>query len=141
MSPNDGYSAAATPDGTWLEFLGRGEVRLPRCEDCGYVRPPASFACPECLGERTRWIASAGTGVVEGFTWYLQPFDPRFTEVPYNAALIRLDEGVRMIATVLDVAFGELAVGQRVRAEIRTGLRGRPVVDFRCEPPRAGDIR
>lgn len=139
MSPNDGYTSTTTPDGTWVDSLGRGEVRLPRCEDCGYVRPPSAFACPECLSERTRWIRSTGTGVVEGLTWYLQPFDPRFTDVPYNVALVRLEEGVRMLASVLDGRYGELAVGQRVRCEIRTGRQGRLVVDFRCEPALAPD--
>ena len=35
-------------------------------------------------------------------------------EMPYNLALVDLDEGVRVIANVVGIADDELAIGQRV---------------------------
>ena len=122
---------AEQQDDAFQALLAEGRIRLQRCDACGHVRPPTRWICPECLAEAWQWVPVSGDGVVEAFTWYMQPFDPRFTEVPYNVALVRLDEGVRMMANILDVEVGELKVGQRVRAEIVEGLQGGRVLAFR----------
>jgi hypothetical protein len=124
-SPIDAYRAE----------LRAGRMVLQRCDSCAYVRPPASHVCPQCLSERWRWQALQGSAVVEGLTWYLQPLDERFTEVPYNAVLVRLHEGVRMIANVEAVQPGDLQVGQRLTAHIATGRMGNPVLAFRPAGP------
>ena len=95
------------------------EIRMQRCDDCGYIRFPESFACPECLSRATSWATLSGEGTVETFVWYLrhlEPHNPPLPEPPYNVAVIRLAEGPALISNVVDVAFGELAVGDAVRA-------------------------
>jgi len=95
------------------------EIRLQRCDDCGYVRAPEAFACPECLSRDATWTTLSGDGTVETFVWYLRHLDPHtapLPEPPYNVAVIRLAEGPAIISNVVGVAFGELAVGDAVRA-------------------------
>ncbi|MDP3137428.1 MAG: OB-fold domain-containing protein [Burkholderiaceae bacterium] len=118
-------------DDEYRAFLARGEVRQQRCSACGRFRPPSSWVCPECLSEAWGWEPVSGKGTVEAFVWYLQSFDERFTHVPYNVALVRLDEGVRVMGNVNAVAFGELSVGQQVVADIGTGFQGRVTLNFR----------
>jgi uncharacterized OB-fold protein len=125
-------TTSETQDDEYRAFLANGEVRLQRCADCGYVRPPTRWICPQCLSETWQWVAVSGSGVVEALVWYIQPVDARFTEVPYNVALVKLDEGVRLTANINGVAFGALKVGQRVRPDIGTGRQGNMVLNFRC---------
>lgn len=125
MSPLQAYRAE----------LAAGRLVLQGCEACGYVRPPAGWVCPQCLSERWHWTPIRGRGVVEGVTWYLQPLDPRFTDVPYNATLVRLEEGVRLMANVEGVVPGQLQVGQAVAAHVATGHQGHPVLAFRPAGP------
>lgn len=123
--------SSETQDDQYRAFLARGEVRQQRCSACGYFRPPTSWVCPECLSEEWSWEAVSGSGTVETFVWYLQPFDERCTKVPYNVALVRLDEGVRVMGNVNAVAFGELRVGLQVVADVGTGFQGRVALNFR----------
>lgn len=120
-----------TQDDEYRAFLARGEVRHQRCSACGYFRPPSSWVCPECLSEKWSWVAVSGEGTVEAFVWYLQSFDERCTKVPYNVALVCLDEGVRVMGNVNALAFGELRAGQRVVADIGAGFQGRVTLNFR----------
>lgn len=95
------------------------EIRLQRCDECGYIRAPESFACPECLSQAATWTVLSGDGTVETFVWYLEHLDPHpdgAPAVPYNVAVVRLAEGPALITNVTGVAFGELAVGDAVRA-------------------------
>lgn len=117
-------------DADYRAFLAAGEFRLQCCRQCGRARYPARWMCPECLAEEFDWKAMAGTGKVETFTWYLESFDKRFTEVPYNVALVQLAEGPRLITNVL-CAFGELEVGMPVVAEIARRDTPRPILVFR----------
>jgi len=134
-------TSSRSQDAAFHAFLAEGTIRLQRCTDCGYMRPPTGFVCPQCLSERWDWSSVDGGAIVEGCTWYMQPLHPRFTDVPYNVALVRLDEGVRLIASVEEVAPGELQPGQRLRAKIATSLQGNPVVAFRPEKPQRGPSR
>lgn len=127
--------ANPTPLQAYRAELAAGRMVLQCCDACGYRRPPAGWVCPECLSERWHWEKIAGHAVVDGFTWYMQPLDPRFTDVPYNATLVRLDEGVRMIANVEGVRPGELQAGQRLAAHVATGRQGNPVLAFRPADP------
>lgn len=124
--------AAETQDDEYRAFLGRGEVQLQQCEACGHFRPPTRWLCPECLAERWQWRRVSGCGTIETFVWYLQPVDKRFRDVPYNVALVRLDDaGVRVMGNVHGVAFGDLQVGQRVVPDIGPGYQGRVTLNFR----------
>lgn len=116
-------------DEDYRRFLAKGEFRLQCCDQCGYVRYPARWICPECLGEDFTWKAMSGNGTVETFTWYLRSFDRRFPEVPYNVALVQIAEGPRLITNVT-CGFGEIEVGMPVIAEIAR-KDTRPVLLFR----------
>jgi uncharacterized OB-fold protein len=113
--------------------LGQGRLELQRCVDCGYVRYPPRWICPECLSERAEWIAMKGAGSVHSFIWYYRPFDDRFQDVPYNVAVVELQEGPRLISNVINVKVGELAVGQSVQARIVNDDSSGPLLLFEKE--------
>lgn len=117
-------------DAEYHGHLAAGEFRLQRCDECRTFRHPARFACPKCLSDEWRWTPVSGEAVVETFVWYCEPVDPRYADVPYNVALVRLREGPGLFANIAGAGLDNLAVGQPVRAEIGDA-NGRAVVHFR----------
>lgn len=100
----------------YWDHLAAHRACLQHCSRCSFVRHPPGPICPECWSDQFSWQPISGEGEVLSFVWYERSLDPRFTEVPYNVALVKLREGPALITNVLGCAFGELAVGTAVRA-------------------------
>jgi hypothetical protein len=100
--------------------LAEGRVRVQRCLDCdGWVFYPRSH-CNHCLSDRLEWRDVSGAATLYTFTITRQPTAPFFAdEVPQRLAVVELAEGVRMTATLVDVA----------DADIRIGMKLKPVFD------------
>ena len=90
----------------------RGELLLQRCNHCARLRYPASQVCPDCLGSEAQWQPMSGRGKVFSFVVFHRAYHPAWEgKVPYNVALIELDEGPIMLSNVIDVDNAKLAVG------------------------------
>lgn len=99
----------------WAGTLA-GELRLQSCDKCGLIRYPISIACPECLSRGFKWTAVSGSGEVFSYIVFHQVYNKAFADdVPYNVALIQLDEGPRMFGNVVDCENHDVAVGDRVQ--------------------------
>ncbi len=94
----------------------RGELLMQRCGHCGRLRYPAAIVCPDCLSRATEWQAVSGQGKVFSFVVFHRAYHPAWEgKVPYNVALIELDEGPIMLSNVVDVDNAKLTVGLAVR--------------------------
>ena len=94
-----------------------GQLKVQRCSDCGRLRYPASVVCPECLGSGAEWQPVSGKGQVFSFVVFHRGYHPAWEgKVPYNVALIELDEGPIMLSNVVEVDNAKLEVGLPVRA-------------------------
>lgn len=95
----------------------RGVLMLQRCLGCGRHRFPAARYCTQCRGERSEWVATAGTGVVESYCTFHRAYWPAFArDVPYDVVQVRLDEGVRLFSNLVGVPRERIRTGMRVRA-------------------------
>ena len=95
------------------EGAKRGRLMLQRCLDCGRHRFPAARYCAQCRGERSEWVETGGTGVVESWCSFHKAYWPAFArDVPYDVVQVRLDEGVRLFSNLI----GTPRLGLRVRA-------------------------
>ena len=79
-------------------------MRLQRCAACArFVFYPRPF-CPGCHGAELVWTPVSGRGVVHAFTIPHRHPHPAFgARVPYVVALVELEEGVRILTTLVDV--------------------------------------
>jgi uncharacterized OB-fold protein len=99
----------------WRAALaGRLEIQL--CRACArhqfYPRP----FCIACLADDLEWVEASGRGHVYTWTVCHVAAHPAFeNRVPYALAMVELDEGVRMLAGIVDSDLARLAVGARVR--------------------------
>jgi uncharacterized OB-fold protein len=102
-------------NGEWYEYCRLGELRFQRCAGCGRWRHPPRFRCPQCGSEEWTWERSSGRGQV--FSWTVTHQAPRpgwADAVPYAALVVELDEGVRVVAGLRELAPAELRLGQPV---------------------------
>ena len=96
-------------------FAAAREHRLvvQRCTACGALRFPARAVCSQCLSQDAEWMPVSGKGRVFSVVIMHQAIDPGFAaEVPYAVVMVELDEGVRMMSNVVDVAPHDIEVGQ-----------------------------
>jgi uncharacterized OB-fold protein len=99
------------------------KLKLPKCRTCGHLQFPIGPCCSECLGTDLAWTELSGRGEVWSYIIYHHAFAPEFKDkLPYNVALVRLDEGPRLLTNIVGIAPEELRNGMRVAAQFdRTG--------------------
>jgi uncharacterized OB-fold protein len=103
------------PHAAYLEGLARGELLYQRCGDCGAAVFPPRVLCTQCGSTALDFEVSAGEGTVYSATAVTQ----RDAD-PYSVCLVDLDEGFRMMSSVVDIPADDVEIGMRVTA--------------RCEP-------
>ena len=108
-----------------------------RCEDCGarifYLRT----VCPSCSSDRLAIAQSSGRGVVHTFTTQYRAGHPAFAdEVPYTAVLVDLEEGVRVLADLVDCRPEDVRIGMPVSVVFDDVGEGLTLPRFR---PRTGE--
>jgi hypothetical protein len=90
----------------------RGELLLQHCGACGRWMWPAKVRCIECLADGLEWKPASGRATLYSFTLVHQLVHPGFKgEMPYNLALVDLEEGVRTHSSIVGVPADELRVG------------------------------
>ncbi|GAB2481128.1 hypothetical protein GCM10027082_34970 [Comamonas humi] len=99
---------------THLAGLTAGQLQYQSCR-CGHRWLPAREHCPVCLSDGWTWRTACGEGVIKSWVVYHVAYHPDFKDrLPYNVAIIQLDEGPRLISNI-DAESGELRVGAKVR--------------------------
>jgi uncharacterized protein len=110
---------AGTDDTRFWSFVAAGELRIQRCSACGTYRHPPRPLCAACGSTAGDWPAASGRGEVWAATVIHPPTLPAFAaRAPYNAVVVRLEEGVFMVGNLLDVAPEAVVVGMPVVATI-----------------------
>jgi uncharacterized OB-fold protein len=90
-------------------------LELPRCGACGTFRYPPTPFCPRCLSDETEWRAVSGRGTVYSYIVVHQRYDPSFAEdLPYNVAVVELEEGPRLVTNVVGIDNKDLRIGMPV---------------------------
>lgn len=110
----------------YWEGTAAGELRLRSCKSCGAKFRFNHGWCPECGSDDLGYVVSTGKGVVTNFSIiHVPPYDAYAAEVPYALALIDLEEGVRMMANVVDCDPTAVCVGMKVAVtyEDRGGVK------------------
>lgn len=86
--------------GHFWERLAAGELVTTRCAACGDVRFPPRQICGVCGASEPGWVPLATKGVVYSRT-RIHATLPQFS-TPVDAAIVDLDDGVRLVCAMLD---------------------------------------
>ena len=119
-----------TPQEQAATARAMGHVAYQHCETCGARAAFLRVLCPVCGSTDLTVHHSAGRGVVYSTTTL------RTREGARDVSLIDLDEGVRVMGTVLGVAPEDVAIGLPVQGALDPEGGDEPRVIFTVE--RAG---
>lgn len=104
---------AQSPLAAYQEYLDKGELAYQWSPAANRAVFYPRVLCPYTGSDRLDWRVSAGLGTVYATT----VTHPR-EGLPYNVALIDMDEGFRLMSRVEDIAAEEVKIGLRVRFRV-----------------------
>ncbi len=116
----------------FFDGAARGVLMIMRCEGCGTYLAPGTRFCSECLGEDLTWTEASGRGELFTFGIMHQRYHPGFdAEIPYNIAVVELEEGPRVNTNVVGCSNDELVVGMKLQAVFEKVADGVHLPKFR----------
>lgn len=103
----------------FFDRLRLKRLMLPRCSRCNLLQVPVGPVCTACLEPLSDWVSLSGRGAVVSFVIYHHAYHRAFADkVPYNVALVKLDEGPQVITNILEIANDRIRIDMRVQAVI-----------------------
>lgn len=99
----------------YWDGTAQGELRIRKCNSCGAHFRFIRDLCPKCWSDDLGWIVSEGRGrIVARVIVETAPYAAMDDKVPYVLALVELEEGVTMMANIVDCEPNSVKVGQSV---------------------------
>ncbi len=114
----------------WWNAVADGILPIQTCNACGAHHHPPRPMCGECRSMDLGFIESTGQGTVHTFTVIRHPQFPGY-DFPILAALIDLEEGVRIVSNVVGCDPGDVHIGMAVEAFIHEDEDGFKLPLFR----------
>jgi uncharacterized OB-fold protein len=118
----------------YWEAAARGQLMVQQCAACGCRQFYPRAYCIACMSEDIRWTACKGGGTIYTYTINQRAANAAMKDkVPYAVAVIDLDEGVRMLANIVDSPLEEIAIGKRVQVKFEKVSEEITLPQFRLE--------
>ena len=117
----------------YWDAVARHELAAQRCSVCRKLRHPPRPMCPHCQSLEWDEQRLAGTGMLYSYAVLHHPRNPLF-EYPVLAALVDLDEGVRIMTNLVDVETAGIRIGMRLAVDFEPTSDGGTVPVFRPAP-------
>lgn len=106
---------SASPGEYYRVCLALGHLVFQEC-GCGNRWLPPRTHCPRCLGTEWSWKDASGRGKLASWVVYHVAYDDSVSgKLPYNVAIVELEEGPRLITNIVDHPHG---AGLTVGAEL-----------------------
>lgn len=99
---------------SFWEACQRETLEASVCKACGHLFLPGGPVCPECWSSAIGTNALSGNGEVFSFVIYRRTYHPAIP-APYVVAIIKLEEGVRLVSNVIGCPPEEVYVGMEVQ--------------------------
>lgn len=115
----------------YFSAAAEGRLVLQKCAHCGAVQFPPRHHCTNCWEADLAWAESPGKGRVESFTVVRRAPLPAFRDkVPYVVASVILEEGPRMIASIVGERALAVQIGDPVTVAFEPGAEGDALAVF-----------
>ncbi len=99
--------------------LREGTLRFQACEACGHIWLPPRGHCPACLADAAEWREAGGGGTLISWVVYHVAYHESLKDrLPYNVAIVELDEGPRLLTNVVGCDHADLRPGLRLTLAI-----------------------
>ena len=107
-----------------------GRLVAQRCAGCRRLHHPPRPLCPHCRSLDHELVDLAGTGTVYSYAVLHHPQHPAFS-YPVVAALVDLDEGIRLVTKLVEVDPADVRIGMDVEVVFVPTVDDRAVPVFR----------
>lgn len=111
----------------------QGRLVAQRCDGCGVLRHPPRPMCPHCGSLAIDVVELSGRGTLYSYAVLHHPQHPAF-DYPLPVALVDLEEGVRVVSNLVDVATADIRIGMRVEVAFEATADAGAVPVFRPAP-------
>lgn len=109
----------------YWQAAAREELAYQFCPDCDAPQFPPRERCAGCASDRVEWRVSCGRGVIESCSVVHRAPNPEFrAKAPYLIALVRLEEGFRIMVNLIGASAPDARVGLPVRIVFETRADG-----------------
>lgn len=113
------------------EACERGEFVAQKCQKCDVLWHPPRPMCPTCHSLEKTVEKLSGKGIMIGWARQARPAAFGFETSPV-AALIELEEGIRIVSNLEDVADEDIKIGMAVTVGFAKTSGGKAVPIFRA---------
>jgi uncharacterized OB-fold protein len=118
-------------NGWWWERVAEdGVIPIQRCKSCEKLRHPPRPICDACGETAFDSIDASGKATVHTFTVIHYPQFPGY-EYPIISVIVDLEEGERMVSTLVDCKPEDVSIGMAVEAFIHEDEDGFKIPFFR----------
>ena len=100
----------------YLEKLKENKIVYSECTACGRKFLPPVSHCSECGANNFEIKEATNSGVIETYTIIHIPSHKFEGKNPFPVAIIRLDDGVKLMAQIRTDDLSKLSVGKKVEA-------------------------
>ena len=102
-------------NGPYWDAAKRHELRLQKCNGCGRFWYPNGHQCPFCWARDYEWAKVSGRGKVNSWVVFHQFYYEGFKdETPYSVVQVELEEGPRLISSLVGVKREDIHIGMPV---------------------------
>jgi uncharacterized protein len=101
-----------------------------RCAGCGVLRHPPRPMCPHCRSLEFEVAELSGRGTLYSYALLHHPQHPAF-DYPVLAALVDLDEGIRLVSNLVEIDTADIEIGMRLEVTFVATAEDRAVPVFR----------
>jgi uncharacterized protein len=112
------------------DAAAQGRLVAQRCTGCGALRHPPRPMCPRCQVLAFEAAELSGRGTLYSYAVLHHPRHPAF-DYPVLAALVDLDEGIRLVSSLVDVEPADIEIGMRLEVTFTRTAGDRSVPVFR----------
>ena len=114
----------------WWQACADGKIQIQRCSGCEKLRHPPRPMCGNCGSMEWDAVESSGRGTLHTYTVIHYPQFPGY-EFPIIAALVDLNEGVRMMSSISGCDPDKVAIGMALLGAIHEDEDGFALPVFR----------
>src|SRR5207249_4539601 len=111
------------------DSVSEGRLVAQRCGECGALRHPPRPMCPHCRSLVVDLVSLSGRGTLYSYAVLHHPQNPAF-DYPVLAALVDLEEGIRIVSNLTGIEPDDIRVGMRVEAVFEPTVGGGTVPVF-----------
>lgn len=113
----------------FFEGLKKGELLGTKCATCNEIYFPPQADCPKCSSSKLEWVKLSNDGELLSYTIiYVKPRS--FGEEDYAVGVVRLPEGVNVLARIWESRKEVLKVGKKMKLKIAPDRKGTLVYGF-----------